>query len=339
MRLEAFDYPLPPERIAQSPLEPRDASRLLVLHRESGEWEHRRFREITELLRPNDLLVMNDTRVLPARLIGRRTTGGRVEALLLERRAPGLWEALVKPGRRIGVGEELEFAGGTLTARVTERYPSGARLLEFRGAAAVDVEAAIAAAGEVPLPPYIHEELADTERYQTVYARVEGSVAAPTAGLHFTPAVLEAVAARGIRIAPITLHVGIATFRPVRVEEIDLHEMHEERYTIPVDTARAIEECSGRVIAVGTTTARCLESAATGRHRVAAGAATTRLYVRPGYRFQIVDGLLTNFHMPRSTLLILVSALAGVEAIQRAYRAALAQGYRFLSFGDAMLIL
>lgn len=339
MRLDDFDYALPPEQIAQSPLEPRDASRLLVLRRDRSTLEHRRFIELPELLQPGDLLVMNDTRVLPARLVGRRDTGGRVEALLLERRSAGVWEALVKPGRRIAVDEELAFAGGSLIARVTERYPSGARLLAFRSLEGAEVEEALAKAGAVPLPPYIHAALADSERYQTIYSRVEGSVAAPTAGLHFTPRVLEAVRARGIGIAHVTLHVGIATFRPVRVAEIEQHEMHEERYAIPPATADAIASCTGRVIAVGTTTVRCLESAATGKRRVTPGVGNTRLYMRPGYRFEVVEALLTNFHMPRSTLLILVSALAGVETIQRAYREALAQGYRFLSFGDAMLIL
>jgi S-adenosylmethionine:tRNA ribosyltransferase-isomerase len=339
MRLEAFDYPLPPDRIAQSPVEPRDASRLLVLRRDTGAIEHRLFGQLREYLRAGDLLVMNDSRVLPARMVGRRPTGGRVEALLLERRAPGVWEALVKPGRRIDVGEELAFASGELLAEVVERYPSGARLLRFRSAGGEDVEAAIAAAGQVPLPPYIHRELADAERYQTVYARVEGSVAAPTAGLHFTPGVMAALAERGVRFAYVTLHVGIATFRPVRVEEIDRHEMHEERYTIGPEVAQAIEECSGRIIAIGTTTARCLESAAVGARRVAIGEGVTRLYIRPGYHFRILDGLLTNFHMPRSSLLIMVSAFAGLEAVQRAYREALATGYRFLSFGDAMLIV
>jgi S-adenosylmethionine:tRNA ribosyltransferase-isomerase len=338
MRLDEFDYALPPERIAQTPIEPRDASRLLVLERETGRICHRRFGDLLTILAPGDLLVMNDTRVLPARLAGRRRTGGRVEILLLERREPGVWEALVKPGRRIDVGEEIEFAGEGLAARVLERYPSGARLLRFRHPAADDLDGAIAAAGEVPLPPYIHQELREADRYQTVYARVEGSVAAPTAGLHFTPSLLTALAERGVRMAHVTLHVGIATFRPVRVEEIEHHEMHEERFSIGPEAARAIAECPGRVIAVGTTTARCLESAATDRRRVAVGSATTRLYIRPGFRFRILDGLVTNFHMPRSSLLILVSAFAGVETVQRAYQEALASGYRFLSFGDAMLI-
>jgi S-adenosylmethionine:tRNA ribosyltransferase-isomerase len=339
MRLESFDYALPPERIAQQPIEPRDAARLLVLGRASGAIEHRQFGEIGALLQAGDLLVMNDSRVLPARLLGRRRSGGRVEALLLERRAPGVWEALVKPGRRIDLGEEIAFGDGTLLARVEERYPSGTRLLRFLAGEGENVDRAVADAGEVPLPPYIHEKLARSERYQTVYARVEGSVAAPTAGLHFTPALLQSLVAMGIGLAYITLHVGIATFRPVRAEEIDEHEMHEERYEIGPEAARAIAACRGRVISVGTTTARCLESAARATREVVVGPAVTRLYIRPGFRFQVVDGLLTNFHMPRSSLLILVSAFAGVEAIRRAYQEALAHGYRFLSFGDAMLIL
>jgi S-adenosylmethionine:tRNA ribosyltransferase-isomerase len=339
MRLELFDYQLPPERIAQKPIEPRDASRLLVLRRETGAIEHRRFAEIVELLAPGDLLVMNDTRVLRARLVGRRRTGGRVEVLLLEQRATGVWEALVKPGRRVGVGDELEFGDGRLRAEVIERFPSGSRTLRFEAADGVAVDAAIEAAGEIPLPPYIHETLQDDDRYQTVYARAVGSVAAPTAGLHFTPALLDALAERAVGLARVTLHVGIATFRPVRVEQIEHHQMHEERYAIGPECARAIAECSGRIVAVGTTTARCLESASVDRRRVAVGAATTRLYIQPGYEFRILDGLLTNFHMPRSSLLILISAFAGVEPIRRAYREALASEYRFLSFGDAMLIL
>lgn len=347
MRTEAFDYPLPPERIAQEPAEPRDAARLMVIHRTSGRIEHRAFTDLPEYLRPGDLLVMNDTRVLPARLRARRPTGAQVELLLLRRLpGPGTWEALVKPGRRAVPGDRLLVTGSRgepcvhpLTAAVLERLPSGARVIQFEGAPEEALDAAVAAAGEVPLPPYIHQALADAERYQTIYARAAGSVAAPTAGLHFTPRVLDALRARGVATATITLHVGIATFRPVRTETIEAHEMHDEWYSVPPETAKRVAETQGRVIAIGTTTARCLESAAQAPRQLAPGTASTRLYIRPGYHFQVLDGLLTNFHMPRSTLLILISAFAGCDLIRRAYEEALAHDYRFLSFGDATLIL
>jgi S-adenosylmethionine:tRNA ribosyltransferase-isomerase len=340
MRTDDFDYPLPPERIAQEPLEPRDAARLMVIERASGRIEHRRFTDLPEYLRPGDLLVMNDTRVLPARLRARRPTGAQVELLLLRRLpGPGLWEALVKPGRRAVPGDRLRVTGSELTAAIRERLPSGARLIQFEGAPEEALDTAVAAAGEVPLPPYIHRALSDAERYQTIYARETGSVAAPTAGLHFTPRVLAALRARGVNTTTITLHVGIATFRPVRTETIEAHEMHEEWYEVPAETAARVAEAHGRVIAVGTTTARCLESAARGTRQLTPGMASTRLYIRPGFRFQVLDGLLTNFHMPRSTLLILISAFAGRDLIRRAYEEALANDYRFLSFGDATLIL
>jgi len=340
VRTEAFDYPLPPERIAQEPAEPRDAARLMVIHRTSGRIEHRAFTDLPEYLRPGDLLVMNDTRVLPARLRARRPTGAQVELLLLRRLpGPGIWEALVKPGRRAVPGNRLLVTGSELTAAVQECLPSGARVIQFEGVSEEALDTAVAAAGEVPLPPYIHQALADAERYQTIYARATGSVAAPTAGLHFTPRVLDALRARGVATATITLHVGIATFRPVRTETIEAHEMHEECYTVPPETAKRVAETRGRVIAIGTTTARCLESAAQAPRQPVPGTASTRLYIRPGFRFQVLGGLLTNFHMPRSTLLILISAFAGCDLIRRAYEEALAHDYRFLSFGDATLIL
>lgn len=339
MRTDAFDYPLPSERIAQEPVEPRDAARLLVMERASGRIEHRVFLDLPDLLRPGDLLVMNDTRVLPARLAARRSTGGRVELLLLRREGPGRWEVLVKPARKAPPGERLWIGEEGLSALVLERLPSGARSVRFEGAPENEIDAAVLAAGEVPLPPYIHARLKDAERYQTIYARAEGSVAAPTAGLHFTPRVFEALGRRGVEVATITLHVGIATFRPVRSETIEEHEMHEEWYCVPSETAEQIARAPGRIVAVGTTTARCLESAAIGPRRVAPGPAVTRLFIRPGFRFQIMDGLLTNFHMPRSTLLILIAAFAGLDLVRRAYEEALARDYRFLSFGDATLIL
>lgn len=340
MRLDLFDYPLPPERIAQHPVEPRDAARLLVLDRATGAVAHRRFTDLPEYLRPGDLLVFNDTRVLPARLSGHKATGGAVEVLLLRHLGPGRWEALVKPGRRVPVGTEIRLGGGELHAVVTARAEDGSRELQLEhpaGPGAADL--ALMRLGMVPLPPYITAELEDPERYQTIYARDPGSAAAPTAGLHFTPRVFQAIEERGARRAFVTLNVGLATFRPVRTEEIEQHEMHVERYAIPEATAEAIARCEGRVIAVGTTTVRCLESAAFGRRQVRPGPAETRLYITPGYRFQVVDALVTNFHMPRSSLLIMVSALAGRERIMRAYEEALREGYRFLSFGDAMLIV
>lgn len=343
MRLELFDYPLPPERIAQTPIEPRDASRLLVLHRD-GRREHRAFLDLPDLLNPGDLLVFNDTRVLPARVHGRKDTGARVELLLLNRLAAGKWEALAYPGRRLAPGARLEFGDGTLTGEILERGEEGTRVVQFSAPGGPEeADILLHRLGEMPLPPYIHERLEDQDRYQTVYAREEGSAAAPTAGLHFTPRVFEALAAKGVRTAFVTLHVGIATFRPVKVENVAEHEMHEEWYSVPEETARAVNECTGRVIAVGTTTLRCLESAAlrvqpdSGR-KVRAGTAVTRLYMRPGARFRVVDALVTNFHMPRSSLLILVSAFSGLDAIRAAYQDALDRGYRFLSLGDAMFL-
>lgn len=353
MRLELFDYPLPDERIAQTPLEPRDASRMLVL-KSDGTREHRRFLDLPEYLCAGDLLIFNDTRVLPARLVGRKETGARVEALLLQRLSPGRWEGLVYPGRRLQEGARVVFSavegaacGPEVEAEIVGRGSDGTRVLQFHSPGGPqEADERIHALGQMPLPPYIHERLDDPERYQTMYAREEGSAAAPTAGLHFTPRAFEALRNRGVAFAYVTLHVGIATFRPVKTETIEEHEMHAEWYSIPPETARAIEECRGRVISVGTTTTRCLESAAArapeseageGR-RVPSGSAQTRLYITPGYRFRVVDSLLTNFHMPRSSLMILVSALAGIDPIRAAYRDALAHDYRFLSFGDSMFI-
>jgi S-adenosylmethionine:tRNA ribosyltransferase-isomerase len=339
MRTEAFDYPLPEDQIAQSPIEPRDASRLLLLDRGRRKISHHRFRELPELLAPGDLLVLNDTRVLPARLVGLKPTGGRAEALLLRDLGGDRWEAMVFPGRRLDVGAGILFGNGALEAEVVSRDPSGTRVLQFCGRGEEDVPALIHRLGAAPLPPYIHTPLADQERYQTVYARLEGSAAAPTAGLHFTPETFERLGERGIQIAVLTLHVGLATFRPVKTETIEEHEMHEEWYEVPEATAAAIAATAGRVVALGTTTVRALESAAVGPRQVKPGTGHTRLYITPGFPFRIVDALLTNFHMPRSSLLVLVSAFAGLEPVREAYQQALATGYRFLSFGDAMLIL
>ncbi len=345
-----FDYPLRPELIAQFPVEPRDASRLFVLHRASGRIEHRIFREIVRYTRPGDVLVLNDSRVMAARLWARRRPrGGRVELLLLHPVEPGepaetsaRWEVLVRPGRRAPVGQVLEVGAGELEARVLARTEAGGRLVEFASATGESVGVLLKRHGRVPLPPYIRRPLADPERYQTVYAGPEGSAAAPTAGLHFTRELLERLADEGVRLAPLTLHVGVGTFRPVRSATVEGHRMHAEYYRIPEATARAIEEArsrGARVWAVGTTVVRALESACGPDGAVRAGSGWTELFIYPGYRFRVVDALVTNFHLPRSTLLMLVCAFAGTRQVLEAYRTAAEMGYRFYSFGDAMLLL
>ena len=344
LRLSDFDYDLPADRIAQTPLEPRDRSRLLVLGRTDGAIAHRHFTDLPEYLHPGDVLVINDTRVTAQRLFGARTglPNETVETFLTHRIADGLWAALVKPGRKLLPGVRVEFGGG-LTAEVVERTDDrGGRLLQFTAPSGVFVEDVIASHSQAPLPPYITARLPQEqrERYQTVYADSGGSAAAPTAGLHFTPALLAQIEALGVQIARVTLHVGLGTFRPIETDDIAAHQMHAERVSVSPEAAATINAAQGRIVAVGTTSARTLESAAVGPRRVEpiAGGETS-LYVTPGYEFQIVDALVTNFHMPRSTLLLLVSALAGTESIRRAYAAALAEHYRFLSFGDAMLIV
>lgn len=337
LRTEDFDYELPEELIAQRPVTPRDASRLLVADKRTGRLQHKTFRDLPEFLAPGDVLVRNDTRVIPARLLGvKAPTGGRVELLLVRRLSRDTWEALVRPGRRVAPGAVLSFGDGLLTAQVLERTEGGGRIVRFRSVGPLDE--ALQQAGQVPLPPYIHEVLEDPERYQTVYAREAGSSAAPTAGLHFTQRVLDELKRRGVHIADVTLHVGPGTFRPVKAEYVDEHDMHAEYYHIPEAAAVAVQEAKRegrRVIAVGTTTARALESwAATGET-----AGWTDLFIYPGYRWRVVDGLLTNFHLPRSSLLMLVSALLGRERTLAAYREAVKERYRFFSFGDAMLIL
>lgn len=364
-RVADYDYALPEALIAQQPVEPRDASRLLVLDRDSVAMAHRRFRDLAVILRPGDILVANDTRVLPARLFARKSTGGRVELLLLERRGDA-WAALVG-GRGVAEGLTLtllDHAGqpADITAAVVGRGPEAQRLLRF----SAPVETWIEALGYTPLPPYIHAPLDDPERYQTVYARPPGSAAAPTAGLHFTPEMLLELRARGILFATVTLHVGLDTFKPVSVEAVGEHVIHSEWARLTPETAQRINEAhlaGGRIVAVGTTTARVLETAAlrsagiTGSLQtisardaagetsavcpwrpVAAFEGPTDLFIYPGYRFRAVDALLTNFHLPRSSLLMMVSAFAGREAVLAAYRAAVAEGYRFYSFGDAMFI-
>lgn len=347
MKTSDFDYDLPPEYIAQTPVEPRDAARLLVLHRASGRIEHRIFREIGAYLQAGDLLVLNQTRVLPARLFARKPSGGRVEVLLLRRRDALNWEALVG-GKRIRPGTRLQLESRqgmptSLQAEVVEALEGAERLIRF----SEPIEPHLPELGHVPLPPYIHAPLADPERYQTVYAREAGSAAAPTAGLHFTPHLLEELQAQGVAIAYVTLHVGLDTFAPVTVENPTRHKIHTEWCDLPETTALAINRTRAagrRVIAVGTTSVRTLESAA--RHSQVTDRTSpilpyrgnTNLYILPGYRFQVVDAMITNFHLPRSTLLMLVSAFAGRETILHAYQVAIREGYRFYSFGDAMFI-
>ena len=343
MRLSEFDYVLPTELIAQEPVIEREKSRLLVLHRESGRIEHRTFIDILEYLSPGDLAVFNDTRVTAARLRGRKETGGGVEALMLRRVDSSRWEALVKPGRRVHIGAKL-FFGDQLEADVVERTPDGGRILEMRPTDKAGE--LIEKLGETPLPPYITRpsRQSDKERYQTVYARANGSYAAPTAGLHFTPELIAELRKKGVGTTFITLHVGIGTFRPVRVENVLEHEMHSEFVEVGSEAAKAVSEAVGKIVVVGTTTARALESAACasteGRlHSVDKFHGETDLFIKPGYSFRVIDRLVTNFHLPKSTLLILVSAFAGTDLIRRAYEEAVAQRYRFLSFGDAMLII
>ncbi len=341
LSLSEFDYDLPPERIAQSPLPDRDGSRLLTLSRTTGQMAHQRFSDLPALLEPGDVLVVNDTRVTALRLFGARRghPDERVELFLTHQIGPALWQALVRPGKKLLPGALVELEDG-LTATVLERTDDrGGRLVQLASESARPLDDQLAAQGVAPLPPYITASLADRERYQTVYAARGGSAAAPTAGLHFTPSLLAQIEARGVTVARVTLHVGLGTFRPMETEDITAHVMHAERFAVSPEAADIINGARGRIVAVGTTSLRTLESAAVGdKGRVAATEGETRLFVLPGYRFRVVDALVTNFHQPRSTLLVLVSALAGRDAIQRAYAEALRAGYRFLSFGDAMFI-
>ncbi|HAL61527.1 MAG TPA: tRNA preQ1(34) S-adenosylmethionine ribosyltransferase-isomerase QueA [Chloroflexi bacterium] len=336
MKIEDFDYEIPPHLIAQHPLEPRDASRLMVISRAEGKIEDRRFRDIADYLRSGDLIVANDSRVIPARLLGHKVpTGGKVELLLTARRGDRLWEGLVR-GRKVRVGSEVEFGvpPSSVRAKVLEVTERG-RLFEF------DSPVDLCQLGEIPLPPYIHEPLKDGERYQTVYARQEGSVAAPTAGLHFTPQLMEKIRAKGVQFLFVTLHIGPGTFRPVRSEEVEEHALEAEYGELSSSVAevlnRAREE-KRRVIAVGTTAVRVLETAYR-EGQITPYKGWTDLYIYPGYRFQVVEALITNFHLPRSTLLLLVAAFAGKRLIDEAYQEAIKRGYRFYSFGDAMFIV
>ena len=331
-------YDLPEERIAQTPVEPRDHSRLMVVHRDTHEIEHKHFYDVIDYLNPGDCLVVNETKVIPARLYGERPTGGACEVLLLKQLGPKTWETLVKPGKKLKPGAEIIFGDGRLKGRVLETTDAGGRIVAFECEGTF--EAALDALGEMPLPPYIHEKLQDRDRYQTVYAKQDGSAAAPTAGLHFTPELLERIREKGVDIVPVLLHVGLGTFRPVKVENIEEHEMHTEYFEVTEDAARRVNATrarGGRVVAVGTTSVRTLESAARdGQLQAMRG--DTNIFIKPGYQFQMVDALITNFHLPGSTLVMLVSAFYDREHVLDAYRTAVDEQYRFFSFGDAMLL-
>lgn len=339
MKTSDFSFYLPEELIAQTPLERRDASRLLCLDKVSGTTEHRVFSELPELLRPGDCLVMNDSRVLPARLMGARETGGAVEVLLLRDLGGGRWECMTRPGRKTKPGTRLIFGGGELEAEVLEVAEGGNRIIEFKYDG-IFLEV-LERLGRMPLPPYIKAELEDGERYQTVYSRELGSAAAPTAGLHFTKELLAKIAEKGVRECFVTLHVGLGTFRPVKAEDIEEHEMHSEFCIIPEETARIITEtkrAGGRIICVGTTSCRTVESFANEDGTMDAKSGWTNIFIYPGYKFKCLDALITNFHLPESTLIMLVSALAGREHVLAAYKEAVEKRYRFFSFGDAMFI-
>ncbi len=340
MKKSDFYFDLPQELIAQTPLARRDASRLMCLDRKTGALSHRHFYELPELLKPGDCLVLNDSRVLPARLIGNRLPGGGVcEILLLTQRGEKEWECLVRPGKKLRPGARVSFGSGELTAEIVSELSDGNRLVRFFFDG-IFMEV-LDRLGEMPLPPYIKEKLQDRERYQTVYAKEPGSAAAPTAGLHFTEELLDRIREKGIRICYVTLHVGLGTFRPVKEDDILDHEMHAEFCVIPEETAQIVNETKrsgGRVIAVGTTSCRTLESFAEADGTLRARSGWTNIFIYPGYRFRCIDALVTNFHLPESTLIMLVSALAGRENILNAYRIAVAEHYRFFSFGDAMFI-
>ena len=340
MTTKDFYYDLPPELIAQHPLKDRAGSRLLVLDKETGKIEHKNFRNIIEYLNPGDCLVMNNTRVIPARLYGvKEDTGGKIEFLLLKRIDLNTWNVILKPGKRARTGARFVFGDGLLKAEVIEVRPDGNRIVRFEYDGVW--EELLDKLGEMPLPPYITHKLKDKNRYQTVYAKNEGSAAAPTAGLHFTPELLEKVKEKGVNIAHVTLHVGLGTFRPVKVDDVEKHHMHSEFYIVEEDQAKLINDTKkngGRVISVGTTSCRTLESAAGEDGIVKAGSGWTEIFIYPGYKFKAIDGLITNFHLPESTLLMLVSALAGKEHIMAAYEEAVKERYRFFSFGDAMFI-
>ncbi|HBN80051.1 MAG TPA: tRNA preQ1(34) S-adenosylmethionine ribosyltransferase-isomerase QueA [Ruminococcaceae bacterium] len=340
LRKQDFDYDLPEELIAQTPIEPRDASRLLVLNRKNGEITHKHFYDIVDFLMPGDCLILNDSRVLPARIYGiKDDTGAKVEFLLLSPQGDDVWEVLTGPGRRAKPGTHFTFGGGLLKAEVLEIVEGGNRLVKFRHES--DFYAVLDRIGQMPLPPYIKKKLENQERYQTVYSREVGSAAAPTAGLHFTKELLQRVRDKGVSIGFVTLHVGLGTFRPVSVDKVSEHKMHSEHYWLPQETADLInrtKKSGGRVIAVGTTSCRTLESVAQREGCIRESGGFTDLFIYPGFRFKVLDGLITNFHLPESTLIMLVSAFADRETILNAYRVAVQEKYRFFSFGDAMFL-
>ncbi len=339
--LSKFDYDLPESLVAQEPPEQRGDSRLMVVRLGSDKLEHRCFSDLLNYLNPGDILVVNDTKVLPARLLGKKEdTGAQVEVLLLKRLFGNRWESLVRPGKRLKAGSRVTFGGGLLKCQILDSTDYGGRIVQFFYEGSF--EEVLDRVGVMPLPPYIKKPLLDRRRYQTIYARQAGSAAAPTAGLHFSHQLLGRIAAMGVNVATVLLHVGLGTFRPVEVEDIRRHHMHAEYYEIPEPSVAAIEKArarGGKVIAVGTTTTRCLESASGDGGSVRSGSGWTDIFIYPGYRFKAIDGLITNFHLPKSTLLMMVSALAGREKILRAYREAIRENYRFYSFGDAMLII
>ena len=341
MKTSDFYYDLPEELIAQDPLEDRTASRLLVLNRETGAIEHKIFSDVIDYLNEGDCLVINNTRVIPARLIGEKEdTGGKVEVLLLKRRANDVWETLVKPGKKLRPGARVTFGDGRLKAEILEIAEEGNRLVRFYYEGIF--EEILDSLGEMPLPPYITHKLEDKEMYQTVYAKYDGSAAAPTAGLHFTKELLNKIEEKGIKIASITLHVGLGTFRPVKVDDVNNHHMHTEWYEVNAEAADIINETKrngGRVICVGTTSCRTIESVAGENGYMKAKTGETDIFIYPGYKFKVMDGLITNFHLPESTLVMLVSAFAGKENVLAAYETAVKERYRFFSFGDAMLLI
>ncbi len=339
MKTSDFYFDLPEEQIAQVPLKDRTSSRLMVLDKVTGETKHQHFYDLLSYLNKGDCLVLNDTRVIPARLFGARPSGGKVEFLLLTRKDEKRWEVLVKPGKKARIGDEIIFGEGILKAKVEQVIEDGKRIVSFEYEGIF--EEVLDRLGEMPLPPYIHEKLEDKERYQTVYSKHEGSAAAPTAGLHFTTELLEKIKEKGVKIAYVTLHVGLGTFRPVKVDDVLEHEMHSEFYQITQETADLINEtkkAGGRIISVGTTSTRTVESNADEKGMLTEGSGWTNIFIYPGYTFKCVDALITNFHLPESTLIMLVSALAGKEHTLAAYNQAVKEGYRFFSFGDAMFI-
>jgi S-adenosylmethionine:tRNA ribosyltransferase-isomerase len=341
MLLSDYDYYLPEELIAQDPLEKRSDSRMMVLDRETGEFWHRHFYDLLEYLEPGDCLVINNTKVIPARLLGAREgTGGKVEVLLLNRKSDTDWETLVKPGKKCRVGDRLEFGDGLLKAEVMEVLPDGNRIIRFYFEGIF--EEILDKLGQMPIPPYIHHQLKERERYNTVYAKYDGSAAAPTAGLHFTKELLQQVKDKGVDIAEVTLHVGLGTFRPVKEDNVFEHEMHSEFYQVTEEAAEKINRAHDnghRVITVGTTSTRTVETVADEDGRMKAASGWTQIFIYPGYKFKVIDGLITNFHLPKSTLIMLVSALAGREHVLKAYEEAVKEKYRFFSFGDAMLLM